>query len=166
MATAVTAKYGQTSAMRVYIPATLADLSSDHLTARLVFTAGEDVRAHFDDEETAELYAFQRAADESVRCLARAQEAAADDETGPPDLRRVVVAAEIPSVGEAAGEDPACFASAGPVEWRDVVAIHVDDAGAREPVSRAVSSGAESAFDALAGVPMLWFDVSERHAIG
>ncbi|HHW82893.1 MAG TPA: hypothetical protein GX743_03580 [Actinomycetales bacterium] len=141
--------------MRIYLPATLEDLSADTLVAARVHAVTAQLRRELpdDDEEMLELVAFLAAADDSVRLIA---------ERGA-SPRRLVISADVldGSVGPAPSEDiETALIPGGPVPWELVVAVHVDDAEASEEVS-AAAAGDEGAFDALGERELLWYDASE-----
>lgn len=137
--------------MRVYIPATWSDLATDLLNPSALYAVTDELTASFDDEELAELYAFQRASEQSVTLV--------DASDSRP--RRVVIAVEINAVGNALGDDPACFAADGPIMWSDAVSIHVDDVD--RDIAGALAS--EEALAELTREPLAWFDVTERDAL-
>lgn len=135
--------------MRIYVPITWQDLAASEISARPVFTAAE-LTEEFDDAETAELYAQQRASDLAVAVL-RAP-------------RRVILAADVAHVGEPVGEDPARYLLDAPLRWDSVVAILVDEAGVAE-ILRAATDPSDANLEAAAAVPLLWYDVTERDAL-
>lgn len=137
--------------MRAYIPATWNDLSSDLLNPPALYAVTPELAESFDDDEIAELYAFQRAAEHSVSLVAEASARP----------RRVVLALDLATVGEPFGPDPAGFASPGPINWADISSIHVDDVD--RDIAGALAS--ESALDALTAEAMAWFDVMERGSL-
>ncbi|MDE0573835.1 hypothetical protein ON058_10475 [Demequina sp. B12] len=139
--------------MRVYVPATLADLDASvtggleverafAVTPRLL-----DISSLEDEEELAE----------QVRDIA----AAASIETRGADLRAVlVVDFSRADVREVAGDHPAAVALSGKVVPSDVVCAFVDEVEAADAVARA-ARGHESAWDDLAERDLLWWDSSE-----
>ncbi|MGC0143235.1 DUF6912 family protein [Pseudactinotalea sp. Z1732] len=149
--------------MRVYLPATLADLAGTEglpprrghaLTPALAAalgTAGGDS----DDAEAGEFQALVAAAADSLAMLR--------DRGHEPPVR-VVVAADIDDVEVPQGdpEPSAVFAPA--VPWRAVVSFHIDDrtdlAGAAQ--LRGAIAGQAGAEEAVAELDLLWYDVSER----
>lgn len=137
--------------MRVYIPASWNDLATDLLNPPAVYAVTPELTESFDEEEVAELYAYQRAAEHSAALGAVAGARP----------RRVVLAAELPTVGAPLGEDPASYLPAAPISWADVDSIHVDDAD--RDLAGAVAS--EDAMDALTREAMAWYDVVERQAL-
>ncbi|RAX22627.1 MULTISPECIES: DUF6912 family protein [unclassified Actinomyces] len=150
--------------MRVYLPATAADLSADSISPRTAHAATPALAAVFpeEDQEGLEVSASLCAADSSVMLLAvPGAEALAD--------RRVVIAADVEEeqVREVpAGDDvlPGTVELTAPVEWDAVAALLVDEADA-EPDVRAARTGDEAAFERAADADLLWYDVSERNAL-
>lgn len=145
--------------MRIYLPATTADLASpEGLLPRWAHAVTPALRAALpeEDEEGWELAAMLAAADDSVDLLA------ADDSLP----RRLVVAADVeesavrvPDRGE---EDraPSAVEVTRPVSWTDVVSLHVDEDAAAEDVA-AAAVGDEAALDRAAERDLLWYDVTE-----
>ncbi|SNU01587.1 hypothetical protein SAMN06298212_11345 [Ruaniaceae bacterium KH17] len=135
--------------MRAYIPATWSDLAGDLLNPPAVYAVTPELAESFDEEEVAELYAYQRASEHSAALAA----------TGRP--RRVVLAAELGTVGAPLGEDPACYLPDGPISWAAVDSIHVDDID--RDLAGALAS--EDAMTELTSEPLAWYDVVERQAL-
>ncbi|TNU75950.1 hypothetical protein FH969_05225 [Miniimonas arenae] len=143
--------------MRLYLPATAADLADPDGVRAVASAVTPALRAALseEDEEGLELSAFLTAADASVLRVARLGARP----------RRVVLAVEVDDVrpDEAAPEElrglPSVLGVVA-VPWSHVVAVHVDDAEAEELVAAAVG-GDEEAFDALVEIDLLWFDPSE-----
>ena len=150
--------------MRVYLPATAADLSSESLSPRTAHAATASLAAALpdEDEEGLEVSASLCAADSSVMLLAEpAAQGLAD--------RRVVVAADVdPEVVREvpAGDDvlPGTVEVAADVPWDRVAALLVDEAEAEADV-RLARTGDEEAFERAAEADLLWFDVTERAAL-
>lgn len=147
--------------MRVYVPATAADLRASQISARLAHAATRTLAEALteEDEEGLEVSASLCAADSSLMLLA-----VPGAETLP--SRRVVVAADVDgaSVEElAVGEDvlPGTVRLGAPVPWESVAALLVDEAAAEGDVE-AARRGDEEAFERTAEADLLWFDVSER----
>ncbi len=145
--------------MRVYLPATVADLQGEKgLGARWAHAVTAALRAAMPDEddEGLEMTATLAAADESVERLAA-------DGSVP---RRVVVAAEVPDgsvrAPEVLGEDQleSTVEVVAPVPWSEVVAIFVDEPEAAEDVA-AAAAGDGKALDRAAERDLLWYDVVE-----
>ena len=134
--------------MRAYIPATSNDLATDLVNPPAVYAVTPELAESFDEEEIAELYAYQRAAEHSTRLVAAAGARP----------RRVVLSTELTSLGAPLGADPASYSAPGPVNWADVASIHVDDVD--RDIAGALAS--EDAMDALTREAMAWFDVVER----
>lgn len=143
--------------MRIYLPASVADLAADRLTPRPVSLVTDHLRAAYpaEGEEDLEMVAFLAAADASLQMLQ-------------PDATpaRVVIAADVAD-GAIAQVQPGQLTAARLTEevtWSAVVSIHTDDpgdhAGARL-VSQAIA-GQPEAVIAAADLDLLWFDVSER----
>ncbi|QYH20142.1 hypothetical protein JKI95_04000 [Corynebacterium aquatimens] len=124
--------------MRVYIPATFAMLESlqDHgvLHARngWAFAATPELTEFFTsgDQEEIEAIAFDDASLASIRLLA-----IGDEERFP--HRRVVVSADAEATG-APDMGESVVKLAGPIELKDVAAIHVDVKEAEEATARAI----------------------------
>ena len=158
--------------MRVYLPATmplLARLSKEgELSLPDGFAVTESLRAWYSegDEEQLEYAALTAAARASLRRLAAEPEA---------PRRRVVVASDIPDArvvveADAAGGQPGVIKITGAVRLVDVAALHVDEAGAQEPVTAAARSlaaadegDADALFtvDAVEDFDLLWYAVQE-----
>lgn len=150
--------------MRVYLPATAADLSAPRISPRTAHAATGSLAEALpdEDEEGLEVSASLCAADSSLVLLAEpGAEALAD--------RRVVVAADVDDsvVTELpVGEDvlPGTVEVSEPVTWDDVAALLVDGPEARADVA-AARRGDEDAFERAADADLMWFDVSERDAL-
>ena len=152
---------GHTGPMRIYIPATAADLSAPEIPARTAHAATAQLARALpeEDEEGLEMSASLCAADASLVLLAEPSAAGAAD-------RRIVIAADVDAeaVRElAVGPDalPGTVELLGPVPWADVAALLVDEERAEADV-RAARTGDEAAFERAADADLLWFDVSER----
>lgn len=154
--------------MRIYIPATCADITSDAISARLVHahTAQLEQEADLHDvpagerRDVLEAMAMNAAADDSLRLLT----ACARAENVVP--RRVVIVADVPdSFLEScadSGQLPTALVLTRPVSWKHVESIHVDDDEALDDVEGAIS-GDETAFERSYEYELMWYDVSERH---
>ncbi|WP_111836415.1 DUF6912 family protein [Actinomyces bovis] len=147
--------------MRIYLPATAADLRAAALAPRSAHAATASLAAALpeEDEEGLEVSASLCAADASLLLLA---------EPGTEALapRRVVVAADVDAamVEELAPSDevlPGTVRLRAEVSWADVAALLVDEAAAEADVN-AARLGDEEAFERAAEADLLWFDVSER----
>jgi hypothetical protein len=158
--------------MRVYLPATmslLARLSKDgELPLTDGFAVTGSLRAWYadGDEEELEYAALTAAARASLRRLA-----------GEPDAprRRVVIASDIPDArvavpAEAQAEEPGVIKITGVVRLVDIAALHVDEAGAQEPVTAAARSlaaadtgDADAVFtvEAVEDFDLLWYAAQE-----
>ncbi|CAM2906244.1 DUF6912 domain-containing protein [Actinomyces slackii] len=150
--------------MRIYLPATAADLRAEAISARHAHAATQALARALpeEDEEGLEVSASLCAADASVMLLAEpGAEGLAD--------RRLVIAADVDDqvVGELAVDEetlPGTVAVGAPVAWEEVAAILVDDPQAEEDV-RAARTGDEEAFERAAEADLLWYDVVERQAL-
>lgn len=147
--------------MRIYIPATAADLSAPEISARPAHAVTAQLARALpeEDEEGLEMSASLCAADASLVLLAEPSADGAAD-------RRIVIAADVDAeaVRELAIEPdvlPGTVALLGPVPWDDVAALLVDEERAEADV-RAARTGDEEAFERAADADLLWFDVSER----
>ncbi len=152
-------------AMRIYLPATSADLSRPAgVPPRWAHTVTAELRRALPDEddEGLEAAAMLAAADESIDHLRATPNAAP---------RRVVIAADIAEADTAgvdrprpwqAGDDqlPSAVDVRVTVPWQDVVSIHVDDEAAAADVSAALED--DSAVDRAAEHDLLWHDITER----
>lgn len=145
--------------MRVYLPATSADLASpEGLLPRWAHavTPGLRAAAPEEDDEGWEMMAMLAAADASVELLG------ADDSLP----RRLVIVADVPdaAVEGADPDDPDQLPTAvhvtRPVAWADVVSLHVDEDAAADDVT-AAAAGDAAALDRAAERDLLWYDVSE-----
>lgn len=130
--------------MRVYVPATLAMLStlvadrSVHPvngTAFAVTPALRESYADGDDDELAEV-ALREAALASVRLLA----GAADEAPGDLPPRRAVLLAEVDDATPRPDLDDAVVRLSGPVVYDDVVAAYVDNQAAETAVLAAIDA--------------------------
>src|SRR5690606_6243576 len=146
--------------MRVYLPATVADLTAeDGIAARWAHAVTPALRAAMPDEddEGLEMTATMAAADDSVRRLA----------AEPAAPRRVVLAADVADslteVPQEPGVDrlPTAIRITDDVPWHDVVALLVDEPGAEDDV-RAAAAGDDEAFERSADRDLLWYDTGER----
>lgn len=145
--------------MRVYLPATSADLASpEGLLPRRAHAVTAALRAAVpeEDDEGWEMVAMLAAADASVDLLG------ADDSLP----RRLVIAAEVPdaAVEDVDPADPDQLPSAvhvtRPVAWADVVSLHVDEDDAADDVA-AAAAGDAAALERAAERDLLWYDASE-----
>ena len=142
--------------MRIYVPATLAELDTRQaLAPRLVHAVTSALRAALpdEDEEGLEFAAQLLAADDSLERL----------EGSPAPRRRVVVAADVPEAVVEAVDDPhapSVVRLTTPVAWEDVACAHVDEPAAADDVAAALA-GDEAAAERLADRDLLWYDVSE-----
>ena len=152
---------GHTGPMRIYIPATAADLSAPEISARPAHAVTAQLARALpeEDEEGLEMSASLCAADASLVLLAEPSADGAAD-------RRIVIAADVDAeaVRELAIEPdvlPGTVELLRPVPWDDVAALLVDEERAETDV-RAARTGDEEAFERAADADLLWFDVSER----
>jgi hypothetical protein len=142
--------------MRIYLPATLADLDTSRgLEPRLVHAVTSALRAALpdEDEEGLEYAAQLLAADDSLERIGA---------TGATP-RRVVVTADVPEAVVEAVEDPhapTVVRLTAQVAWEAVACAHVDEAAAEADVT-AAAAGDEEAIDRLDDRDLLWYDVSE-----
>jgi hypothetical protein len=152
--------------MRVYLPATIADLATDPLSARPAFAVTAALRSLFADEDTEylEAIAFLAAADAALERLGTIEPA----EPAPDPWRRVVVAADIPADATAPppGPDPhpAAINLTATVPWRRVAAFHIDELAASSDIQLALA-GDTAAIDRLEERDLLWFVPSERATV-
>lgn len=144
--------------MRIYLPATLAELdTSSGLSPRVVHVVTAALRAALpdEDEEGLEYAAQLLAADDSLDLLA-----------GLPAgrLRRVVVAADVPDdLVESLDDDdhaPSAVRLVAGVGWSDVACAHVDERAAEQDVVAALA-GDDDAAERLADRDLLWYDSTE-----
>ena len=147
--------------MRIYVPATLAELAElgrAGLPPRLVHAVTPALRAELTDEDDEGLeYAAQLlAADDSLDLL---------DGAGSAGRRRLVVAADVPeAVVESVTADeahaPSVVRLTATLRWDAVACAHADEAAAEADVA-AARDGDEDALERLADRDLLWYDVSE-----
>jgi hypothetical protein len=127
--------------MRIYLPATLSRVRSAleakamPVLSGVAFAVTEPLRLEYPDwsEEDLEYLAMQDASRASLRLLAA---------SGPAEpMLRVVVAAEVAadSVTPRPEADRAVIAVAGPVDWSQVAAVHIDGADAGSAVAEAAA---------------------------
>ena len=150
------------TSVRIYIPATSADVSKEDLLPRLVHAVTRELEHAMpaEGEEVLESVAMGAAADDSLRILTAL---AQGGETIRP-LRAVVVADVADSrVEPVSGDDllPTARRLVRPVGWDAVASIHVDDDEALEDLLAAIG-GDEQAFERVADEDLMWYDVEER----
>ena len=150
------------TSVRIYIPATSADVSKEDLLPRLVHAVTRELEHAMpaEGEEVLESVAMGAAADDSLRILTAL---AQGGETIRP-LRVVVVADVADSrVEPVSGDDllPTARRLVRPVGWDAVASIHVDDDEALEDLLAAIG-GDEQAFERVADEALMWYDVEER----
>ena len=143
--------------MRIYVPATFAELDQRHgLAPRLVHAVTPGLRAALpdEDEEGLEYAAQLLAADDSLERLA--------DVVAAP-RRRVVITVDVPEAVVDAVDDahaPSVVRLTTTVGWDDVACAHVDEADAEADVVAALG-GDDDAMERLAERDLLWYDASE-----
>lgn len=150
--------------MRVYLPATAADLSAPQIGPRTAYAVTPALARALpdEDEEALEASAGLCAADASLTLLAApGAEALAD--------RRIVIAADVGTAQvtepEASGDAlPGTVRVKVPVAWEAVAALLVDEPAAEADV-RAARTGDEKALERAAEADLLWYDVSEREPL-
>ena len=147
--------------MRVYLPATAADLTAPALSPRTAHAATAALAAALpeEDQEGLEVSASLCAAASSLVRLSRPEADGLAD-------RRVVIAADVvpEHVRELAPDEdvlPGTVQVTAPVPWDDVASLLVDEAAAEADV-RAARGGDEAAFERAAEADLLWYDVCER----
>lgn len=147
--------------MRVYLPATAADLTAPALSPRTAHAPTASLAAALpeEDQEGLEVSASLCAADSSLVRLSRPEADGLVD-------RRVVIAADVvpEHVRELAPDEdvlPGTVQVTAPVPWDDVASLLVDEAAAEADV-RAARGGDEAAFERAAEADLLWYDVCER----
>ena len=154
--------------MRIYLPATSADLSRPAgVPPRWAHAVTGELRRALPDEddEALEAAALLAAADESIQHLRATPNAAP---------RRVVLAADVDeSVVEIAararpwqeGDDqlPSAVDIRATVPWDRIVSIHVDEAAAAQDVTAALED--DDAIDRAAEHDLLWHDIVEREVL-
>ena len=150
------------TSVRIYIPATSADVSKEDLLPRLVHAVTRELEHAMpaEGEEVLESVAMGAAADDSLRILTAL---AQGGETIRP-LRVAVVADVADSrVEPVSGDDllPTARRLVRPVGWDAVASIHVDDDEALEDLLAAIG-GDEQAFERVADEDLMWYDVEER----
>lgn len=147
--------------MRIYIPATLADLAAAQgLPARRAHALTPALAGALadDDPEAGEFQALLAAATEALEMLAAGSDGS---------LVRVVVAADVDDAAPAGPGDAPSAVRAPEVPWEAAVSFHVDDPAdvAAQQVLRAATAGEDdggSARQAAAGLDLLWYDAGER----
>ena len=150
------------TSVRIYIPATSADVSKEDLLPRLVHAVTRELEHAMpaEGEEVLESVAMGAAADDSLRILTAL---AQGGETIRP--LRVVVVADVAAsrVEPVSGDDllPTARRLVRPVGWDAVASIHVDDDEALEDLLAAIG-GDEQAFERVADEDLMWYDVEER----
>ena len=146
--------------MRVYLPATVADLSAPAIPSRQAHAATASLAAALpdEDEEGLEVSACLCAADSSVIAISEQDEAQKR-------YRRVVIAADVEreNLRELEVDDetlPGTVQVLVDVPWDDVAAVLADEDQASADVKLA-AEGDEDAFERSADADLLWFDVCE-----
>ena len=134
--------------MRIYLPASLADLASEEgLDGRAAFAVTAAVRemAPELDEEGLEYLAFLAAADAAI-------------DLG--EVSRIVVAAD----ARAQETDATGVVNVAEVAWKDVVSIHIDDLTDPALLAdiRAAQVGDDAARERANAADLLWYDAAER----
>ena len=152
---------GHTWVMRVYLPATAADLSAPTISPRTAHAVTSALARALpdEDEETLEASASLCAADASLMLLSGPGAGVLAD-------RRVVIAADVDAaaVSEVPVSEeilPGTVQVGDPVAWEAVAALLVDEREVESDV-RAARTGDEAAFERVGEADLLWFDVSER----
>lgn len=173
--------------MRIYIPATTADLGSLTISARIVHAATPALAQEVadDDRDYLEAIAFNAAADDSLdRIAATLAGRLVNPGQESPRYRRVVIAADVKDTelvpvdaaeaaalflpaDTAAAQLPSALAMPVALSWEQVAAFHVDSWEAEKDVQLVVeednaSDAGDAAFARLAAADLLWYDVSER----
>lgn len=154
-----------TGAVRIYLPATLADLdrTGGHradLTPRLVHAVTAELRQALleDDDEGREYAALLTAADDSLLLVAATPTA--------PHQRLVLTAEVSDDVVRPGAEDapPSLVRLTAPVPWDRVVCAHVDELAAVPDVDAALGGDAD-AVERLSERDLLWYDATELDEI-
>lgn len=150
---------GHTGAMRIYLPATPAELVARRgLGARDVHGVTPALRAALpeEDDEGWEFSAQLAAADASLALLAAPGAG----------RRRLVVSVDVPDAAVVPVPDgrPTSLRLDAPVIWLDVVCVHVDGAEARADIAAALHGDADAAAR-LGERDLLWYDVTELDAL-
>lgn len=147
--------------MRIYIPLTLADLSSEPISARPIHAVTAGLAQHFpnEDQEGLEMVATLAAADDSLRFM----------DTQTRNFQRIVAVAEVADtclVTPPSGDDVLVTQRnlIGVVVWDRVEAILVDEPGSEAIIQQAIA-GDEEAFMACGDIELMWYDVIERDAV-
>ncbi|MBR5950357.1 MAG: hypothetical protein IKZ87_02880 [Actinomycetaceae bacterium] len=155
--------------MRIYIPATSHDIASDNIGERIVHTLTPELVQAVDLQDVPagerrdvlEAMAMNAAADDSLRRLAASIR---DGESAQP--RRVVIVADAPknSIESCADSDqlPTALSLAGPLHWKHVESIHIDDDDEALDDINAAMAGDEAAFERSYEHELMWYDITER----
>ena len=142
--------------MRIFIPATSADLTPAAITPRIVHTLTPELERVIGPEEPEflEAIAMNAASDDSLRLVSK--------DTGAVPCR-VVIAADVETVRMVEGEDilPTARYLDTPLSWDRVDSIHADgpELAAQIGLARA---GDDDAFERVAEEDLMWYDVAER----
>lgn len=150
---------GHTGAVRIYLPATPAELvTRGDLAPREVHGVTPTLRAALPDEddEAREFSAQLAAADASLALLAAPGSG----------RRRLVVSVDVPdaAVVVSPAAQPTTLRLNAAVTWLDVVCVHVDGPEARADVAAALRGDADAAAR-LGDHGLLWYDVTELNAL-
>ncbi len=151
---------GHTGVMRIYLPASPAELvARTDLDARDVHAVTPALRTALPEEDDEGLeFSAQLAAADAALTLLTAPEAG---------RRRLVVTADVPAAVVAPGEDPddpTVVRLVESVGWADVVCVHVDEREAHQDVVAALG-GDDDAVARLAERDLLWYDAAELDAL-
>ncbi len=150
--------------MRLYLPATLSELSLADLGPRVASAVTAELQRQLPDEDQDgwEMSAFLTAADASLLLIGA---------NG--DVRRRVVlgvdmtdpdVSELPESAADLADLPSVIGTISGVPWRAVVSIHVDEVAASAIVTAALA-GDDDAYEQLGEVDLLWFHPTERTAL-
>lgn len=162
--------------MRLYVPATLADLDAVTVTTRVGWWDVPPRGAHAvtaalvsalpdEDDETREYAAFLAAADASLMLVAGSADAVP---------LRVIVTVEVPehAVSDSAGDVPPSGVDVGEVPGTKVEAIHVDEPEAAADVRAVLAAvdadddaALESATERVDQRDLLWYHPTEAHQV-
>jgi hypothetical protein len=167
--------------MRIYLPSTLARLSAGidagDFHPAVAYAVTPSLREWYTEGDLEELEYAAAAAAARASLQLLADELVSDDPvSGPPSVRRVVVAADVPDAAVRPAPDlgRAAVRVAEPVMWRHVRSALVDDESARDDVRRALAAldaaaaGDEDArfvIDSVEDHELAWYAAQEIDAL-
>ncbi len=146
--------------MRIYLPLTVTDLTTEKFTVSRAHAVTPRLRAEIldVDDEYLEYVATLAAADDALRLLT------ADDK----NLRRLVGVTQVPAEAVKFSTNTADLVTTiyleTPILWENVESLLVDEPG-HEDLVRTAILGDENAFMDTENIELLWYDISEKEVL-